>query len=325
MPLVSASTYRPPLLFRSAHIQTIYPSLFRKVPVVTNTRERIETPDDDFLDLDWNQNQSSNRLVIFSHGLEGSSKQSYVQGMARVFSEAGWTVLAWNYRGCSGEVNRQMKSYHSGATEELQLILDHVFTNQLITEIALVGFSLGGNMTLKYLGDCAHGVDTRIKCAVALSVPCDLASSSLKLEEFQNRLYMIRFLRTLRKKIRHKMGIFPGQLEDHGLDTMKTFHEFDGSYTAPLHGFKDAEDYWTQCSSKPALPNIAIPSLLINAANDPFLAPECYPIKEAKQSDHFHLEMPYHGGHMGFPTFGQNNTYWSEHRALEFVEQHIPS
>ena len=190
MPLVSSSTYRPPLLFRSAHLQTIYPAIFRKVPVVTNERERIETPDGDFLDLDWFRNNDSDRLVILSHGLEGNSQQAYIQGMARVFSKAGWNVLAWNFRGCSGEVNRRLQSYHSGATGELEIILNHVFEREQFRRIALVGFSLGGNVTLKHLGDCDQELDTRIKTAVAISVPCDLTSSSIRLEAFQNRIYM---------------------------------------------------------------------------------------------------------------------------------------
>ncbi len=320
MPLVPESTYRTPLFFRSAHMQTIYPTLFRKVDIITQRRERIETDDKDFLDLDWFDCAKSGKLLILLHGLEGSAKKTYMQGMARVFAAAGWNVLSANFRGCSGEQNRQIRTYHSGATEELARILDHVFKNYHFNSITLGGFSLGGNLLLKYLGDCAGNLNTKIQAAFAISVPCDLASSSIKLEEFKNQVYMERFLRTLRQKIRRKMELFPGQLEDHGLDKMKTFREFDGAYTAPIHGYKDAEDYWTQCSSKPVLPNIRIPTLLINAANDPFLPKECYPIRQAQRNEHFFLEIPFHGGHGGFVTFGQKGIYWSEKRALEFAE-----
>ncbi|MDA0348228.1 MAG: alpha/beta fold hydrolase [Verrucomicrobia bacterium] len=320
MPLVQ-STYKPPFLFRSAHLQTIYPALFRKVPLVTSDRERITTPDGDFLDLDWNIKKCSKRLVILTHGLEGNSRQAYMQGMARVFSIQGWNVLSWNFRGCSGEINRYLQSYHSGATEELQTILGHVFKRDQFSEIALVGFSLGGNVTLKYLGDRADSLDTRIKSAVAISVPCDLKSSSLRLEDSQNRIYMERFMKTLRTKIREKMERFPGQLDDTNLDKMKTFREFDGGFTAPIHGFTSAEDYWARSSSKPVLKNIIIPTLLINAADDPFLAEDCYPMTLARESDRFHLEIPFHGGHVGFIQFGENKTYYSERRALKFVEE----
>lgn len=287
--------------------------------MVTDRRERIETPDGDFLDLDWKDNTSSKRLVILSHGLEGNSHQTYVQGMARVFIDAGWNILAWNYRGCSGEINRYVRSYHSGATEDLHTVLEHVYRSYPFTDISLIGFSLGGNMTLKYLGERHDTADYRLKSGVAFSVPCDLESSSIKLESLATRLYMERFLKTLRKKIRQKMEAFPGQLEDKDLDRMKTFREFDGGYTAPMHGFSSAEDYWTRSSSRPFIPRIRIPTLLVNALNDPFLAPACFPYKEAQNNDFFFFETPRHGGHMGFPSFNKDN-YWSEKRAFEFVQ-----
>jgi predicted alpha/beta-fold hydrolase len=323
MPLITESSYQPPWLFRSAHLQTIYPAVLRRVSLITRERERIETPHGDFLDLDWHFKKISKRLVILTHGLEGNSRQAYMQGMARIFSKQGWNVLSWNFPGCSGEVNRRIQSYHNGATEELQIILNHVFEIDQFTEVALVGFSLGGNVTLKYLGDRTYNVDTRIKTAVAISVPCDLESSSIRLERTENLLYMKRFIISLRKKIRHKMRLFPGQLKDEGLTNMKTFRQFDGAYTAPMHGFKDAEDYWARASSKPVLKNITIPTLLINAANDPFLPQECYPVSEARESRAFHLEIPFYGGHVGFVSFGQNKTYWSEKRTLEFIEQSL--
>lgn len=320
MPLIDHSTYQVPWLFRSAHLQTIYPAVFRWKPRITKERERIETPDGDFLDLDWHFNPRSRRLVILTHGLEGSSRQTYIQGMADVFSRAGWNVLAWNFRGCSGEINKVIKTYHSGATEELQLILDHVFKQDKFTEIALIGFSLGGNVTLKYLGDRAQNVDTRIKNAVAISVPCDLKGSSLRLERSENRIYMERFMISLRRKIRKKIQLFPDQVEDKGLKEMRTFRQFDDAYTAPMHGFDDANNYWARCSSKPVLSQITVPTLLINSIDDPFLPTECYPYDIARESEHFHLEVPSHGGHVGFISFDKSRTYWSERRALEFVE-----
>jgi hypothetical protein len=320
MPLIDHSTYRAPWLFRSAHLQTIYPTVFRWKPRITKERERIETPDGDFLDLDWHFNPISRRLVILTHGLEGSSDRAYIQGMAHVFAKAGWNVLAWNFRGCSGELNKVIKTYHSGATEELQIILDHVFKQDKFTEIALIGFSLGGNVTLKYLGDRAQEVDTRIKSAVAISVPCDLKGSSLRLERSENRIYMERFMISLRSKIRKKIQLFPDQVEDKGLKDMRTFRQFDDAYTSPMHGFEDANDYWARCSSKPVLPNITVPALLINSIDDPFLPTECYPSEIARESKYFHLEVPSHGGHVGFVSFGKSGTYWSERRALEFVE-----
>jgi len=323
MPFIHDSSYRAPWLFRSAHLQTIYPTILRRVPLITKERERIDTPDGDWLYLDWHRNPRSRKLVVLTHGLEGSSHQTYMQGMAKVFSQAGWNVLAWNFRGCAGGVNKKIHSYHSGATEELQIILDHAFDQDSFTDIALIGFSLGGNVTLKYLGERAHEVDTRIKSAVTISVPCDLESSSYRLERSENALYMARFMVSLRRKIRQKIELFPDQVTDKGLKEMRSFREFDDAYTAPMHGFQGAKDYWTQSSSKPYLPKIRIPTLLINAADDTFLPQECYPTSAARESDYFHLEIPSRGGHVGFVSFGQNKTYWSERRALEFVEDTI--
>ncbi len=321
MPVIPSSSYRAPFAFRNGHLQTVYPALFRRVPIVTCERERIQTPDADFLDLDWNHCVGSKKLIVLSHGLEGSSHQAYIQGMAQTFHLAGWNVLAWNFRGCSGEPNHQLKSYHSGATGELQIVLHHVFEQYDFESISLAGFSLGGNITLKYLGERANDLDTRIHSAVAISVPCDLESSSLQLESLTNRIYMLRFMRTLRLKIRQKMEHFPDQIDDNGLDTMASFREFDGAYTAPIHGFIDAKDYWTRSSSKPVLDHITVPTLLINALDDPFLAPLCYPWEEANRNDKFFLETPKHGGHNGFVSFGRNKAYWSENRALQFVEE----
>jgi len=317
---VSPNNYHPLFGFRSAHLQTIYPSLFRKVPVVTDTRERIETPDGDFIDLDWARENGHKRLAVLTHGLEGHSKGHYCQGMAQALQRAGWDVVASNFRGCSGEPNLKLQSYHSGATGELQIVLDHIFSSKNYEEVSLIGFSLGGNLTLKYLGDLGVEVDARIKGAVVLSVPCDLASSAKQLERWQNRIYMRRFMKTLRVKVREKAIRFSGQIKIEGLDQMRTFAEFDNVYTGPIHGFKDADDYWTQCSCRHVLKNIAVPTLLINALDDPFLTPECFPHKAAAANPCFTLETPKHGGHLGFVEFNDEGVYWSERRAVAFLE-----
>jgi len=319
MPVVHPSTYRPPFGMGNGHVQSIFPALFRRVPVVTRERERLTTADGDFLDLDWDTSGRFLRLAILSHGLEGDSGNPYVQGMAAALRRAGWDTLAWNFRGCSGEPNRLLRSYHSGATEDLDAVVTHALKTGRYKGLALVGFSLGGNMTLKYLGDLAGSVDSRLTAAVAFSVPCDLASSSRQLEKTSNRVYMNRFLGNLRKKIRGKMKVFPGQLSDAGLDAMRTFREFDGAYTAPLHGFSSADDYWTRASCRPVLGRLAIPALLVNARNDPFLAPECFPFAEAEASADFHFEAPRSGGHVGFVSFNRRNEYWSETRAVAFL------
>lgn len=311
--------YQPPFGFRNPHVQTVYPTLFRKIPVVTDLRERIETPDDDFIDLDWSPCHGAKRLAVITHGLEGHSRSQYCQGMATALVKAGWDVLAWNFRGCSGEPNRRRRSYHSGATGELQIVLDHVFATRHYREVGLVGFSLGGNVTLKYLGDLGADLDPRIRGAVALSVPCDLAGSARQLERWQNRIYMARFMRSLRAKIREKARRFPGTLSTEGLDGMRTFAQFDDAYTAPIHGFAGADDYWAQCSCRHVLARIAVPTLLISALDDPFLTPECYPREAAASNPCFTLETPQHGGHLGFVEFNDEGTYWSERRTVAFL------
>ncbi|TQE96892.1 MAG: alpha/beta fold hydrolase [Spiribacter salinus] len=316
---MSATTYQPPAFFRNAHLQTIYPTLFRRTPLITKRRERIETPDADFLDLDWSKGPQHRRLAIITHGLEGHSRGSYCQGMAAALRRAEWDVLIWNLRGCSGEPNRRLQSYHSGATGDLQVVLDHVFAGGGYERIALIGFSLGGNLTLKYLGDHGPELDPRIRSAVALSVPCDLASSAKRLESWENRIYMARFMRSLRAKVRQKAIHHPGELNLAGLSEVRTFAEFDDRYTAPIHGFKDANDYWERCSCRRVLEKITIPTLLINALDDPFLTPDCYPRKAAARNPNFHLETPKHGGHLGFVEFNKAGEYWSERKAVEFL------
>lgn len=312
--------YHPPLFFKSAHLQTIYPTVFRRLPLITDERERIDTPDGDFLHLDWAREGAASKLVILTHGLEGHSRGPYTQGMAGAFQRAGWHVLAWNFRGCSGEPNRQLRSYHSGATGELQIVLDHVFATTDYREIVLIGFSLGGNLTLKYLGDEADALDERIRSAAALSVPCDLAGCARQLERRENRIYMHRFMRSLRRKVREKATRFTGALPLDGLEAMRTFAEFDDCYTAPIHGFRDANDYWTRCSCLPVLDRITVPTLLLNALDDPFLTPECFPHAAAAANPNFTLETPTYGGHLGFVSFNKANEYWSEQRVVSFLE-----
>lgn len=322
MPLIENSSYVAPFGISGGHLQTIYPTLFRKQPAVTYERERIDTGDGDFLDLDWAIQGASKKLVVLTHGLESSSSSKYICGMAAAFQRQGWHALAWNLRGCSGEANRLLTSYHSGSTGDLETVINHIERTRDYDSIALVGFSLGGNITLKYLGDLANSPPQAIKAGVAFSVATDLAASAIHLEKIDNRIYMNRFLKTLTEKVRTKMEQFPNRLSDQNLDNMRTFREFDGAYTAPLNGFESAEDYWARCSCGSVLQDITIPTLLVNASNDPFLPNSCYPRNLAKNHAHLHLEIPRSGGHMGFVTKNKSNDYWSERRAFAFVDQY---
>jgi predicted alpha/beta-fold hydrolase len=315
---VKDSLYSPPFLFGNGHIQTIYPTLFRKTPAFSYTRERIETFDNDFLDLDWSF-RGNKKLAIISHGLEGNTTRTYVKAMVQALNAGGWDGLAWNYRSCSGEPNRQLRSYHNGATDDLAWVINHAKKKGNYTEIALVGFSLGGNLTLVHLG--RDRVDPVVKKAVVFSVPCDLAASAGALTKLSNTLYMKRFLILLHQKIKEKMTIMPHALNDTGYERIKTFKDFDDRYTAPIHGFKDAHDYWEKCSSTQFIPNIKIPCLIINALNDPFLPRECFPVAEARGNPNISLKMPESGGHVGFVSFKER--YWSEQQTLSFLNRHI--
>jgi len=308
------STYkRPPLLF-SAHLETIYPALLRRVQGLPYERERIQTPDDDFLDLDW-MRRGSNKLAIISHGLEGNSSRAYMRGMATAIYAQGFDVLTWNFRGCSGEMNRQLRFYHSGATDDLDVVVKYAI-QKLYTSVYLVGFSLGGNLTLKYLGERAPY--TELKKACVFSVPIDLHSSCLTLSKPSNWVYSNRFLKSLKDKVLEKAKLMEGLDVTH-IEKIKTLIEFDDRYTAPLHGYKDAIDYYTKCSSIHFLDSIRIPTLLVNARNDPFLSEVCFPIQQLKTNRYVKFESPNYGGHVGFTQFNKNGLYWSEERALSFL------
>ena len=306
------ASYTPPSVLFNRHLETIYPSLLRKVNWIAPSHERIGTHDDDFLDLDWYK-QGSTRCVIISHGLEGNSSRSYVRGMARALYNSGLDVLAWNFRGCSAEVNRQPRFYHSGATDDLHTVVAHAMERYAV--IDLIGFSLGGNLTLKYLGE--RTAPSPVKRAVTFSVPMDLYTSCLEISKPFNWVYTQRFLKSLIKKVKAKPALRK-HLSFDMLDHVRTLLEFDDHFTGPLHGFRDAMDYYTQCSSRQFLPAINVPTLVVNALNDPFLSPACYPHENVNPL--VQLEFPERGGHVGFALFGQKGLYWSEMRALSFLE-----
>ncbi|MGB6067105.1 MAG: alpha/beta fold hydrolase [Desulfomonilaceae bacterium] len=318
MPVINPSSYSPPMLCSNRHFQTIMPSLLRKVAGVNYRRERITTPDDDFLDLDWST-RGTDRLAIVLHGMEGDSSRSYVQGMVKAVNHAGWDAVALNFRGCSGECNRKRRFYHSGDTQDLHTVISHIIAGNRYSNLALIGFSLGGNVILKYLGERGTCLHPFIRRAVAFSVPCDLTGCEENITKAAGGIYLKRFLRLLHKKIKMKQRIMPDLVNDNGYSKIRTLKEFDDRYTAPLHGFKDALDYYEKSSSKQFIPGISIPTLLVNSADDPFLAEDSYPVQEARESEFFFLELPKFGGHVGFIAFERSGQYWSESRAIAFL------
>ena len=314
----AAAPYTPPPLMANGHVQSVFPAICRYVPLRYDRRERIVTQDGDFLDIDWVLT-GARRLVVLSHGLEGDSHRPYMRGMARAFCRCGWDCLAWNYRGCSGEPNRRLRSYHSGSCRDLALVVGHAAETGRYDAVVLIGFSIGGNITLRWLGRHAATVHPLVKRAVVFSVPCDLADSAAALARPENRIYMRYFLVALRRKIREKMMVMPGRIDDVGYGRLSTFKDFDNRYTAPMNGFADAVDYWRQCSSKPVIADIQVPTLMVQARNDPFLGPGCYPVAAAAANPMVTLDTPASGGHVGFIAFNGQGEYWSERRALAFV------
>lgn len=321
MPLVNIKDHIPPFWLPNGHLQTIYPALFRKISGVVYQRERIVTPDQDFLDLDWSfSSNKSHKLVILSHGLEGNSSKQYIVGMVKLLNQNGFDCLAWNFRSCSGEMNRTSGFYHSGATDDLDLIVEKGISKGY-TEIHLMGFSLGGNLTLKYLGEKSRKRHVSIKKAVVFSVPMDLKACSLSIIKSENRVYMHRFLNTLRPKVTEKSRLFPDRISLEKDHLVKTLYDFDDIYTAPLHGFSDASHYYEQCSSKFFVQNIEIPTLIVNADNDPIVPGSSLPLDLIATLENVHLELSSHGGHCGFrPAHVADGVYWSERKALNFIQ-----
>lgn len=326
MPVVRSSHHNPPFWLPNGHLQTIYPALFRTINSVNYERERIITPDEDFLDLDWSlatkktDFSGKNKLVILSHGLEGNSTRQYILGMVRFLNTEGYDCLAWNFRSCSGEMNKTSRFYHSGATEDLNSVIQYVFEKGY-SHIDLAGFSLGGNLTLKYLGEQGVKIDSRIKKSVVFSVPMDLKACSLEIVKPQNRIYQTRFLNTLKPKVDQKAVHFPGDINPSDFKFVNTLYDFDDIFTAPLHGFQNADHYYEMCSAMFFVEKITIPTLIVNAANDPIVPENSLPTMLIDSLPNVLLEISDFGGHCGFRPSGFSQThYWSELRALEFLE-----
>ena len=316
MPIVQ-STYKAPYFFRKGFVSTVYSGLFRNVNGLQQERERIELTDGDFLDLDWSfAKAKTNKLIIVLHGLEGNAQRPYMTGTAKLFTENYIDAVCVNFRGCSGEPNRKYYSYHSGATQDLHEVVQHIIESKHYSEIYIKGFSLGGNVTLKYLGE-RDNVPSQIKAGIAVSVPCFLKGSALELHTFKNILFHDRFKRYLVERLKLKQKQYPDKLKVEDINSIKTLNDFDNVYTSKAHGFIDAQDYYEKSSSLQFLNNIQTPTLIINALNDSFLSPECYPVKEAKTNSNLHLEMPNYGGHVGFVKL--NKFYYNETRALDFI------
>lgn len=322
MPFIEKSTYQPPSRFRNMHVNTLYPALLRQIKGIDYQRVRLDLPDGDFLDLDWSYTQKSvetDKLIVCVHGLEGHARRPYMAGMMKRFNTEGFDAVGINLRGCSEEHNRKLACYHSGYTDDLALIIDKISAEERYKNIVVLGFSVGGNIVLKYAGEKGKNLPKTVKNIIAFSVPCDLEGGSVELEKRHNRFYQWQFLVTLKQKARAKFKRFPNTFNLEEALKAKYFRHFDDHFTAPVNGFIDATDYWTKASSLYYLPNIVVPTLLVNAADDTFLSPTCFPIDLAQSSDVFHIEIPKYGGHLGFMAYDTEGYLWTENRAIQFV------
>ncbi len=288
----------------------------RRVPGVSYERERLTLADDDFVDLDW-LDQRSNKLVILTHGLEGDSSRQYMRGMARLFGQYQYDVLAWNCRSCSGEMNRAFRLYNHGEIGDLGEVIGHALRTKRYEEVVLIGFSMGGNITLKYLGVQGSKTPDVIKKGIAISSPVDLGASALLLDRPGNRFYRDRFQKKLTRKIAQKAALFPDQLDMRKLAQVKQWRDFDEFFSAPVNNYRDADDFYQQASAINFMPGITVPTLLLNAQNDPLLSPECSPAWLAETHPTLFLETPLRGGHVGFAIARDTHTY-AERRALAF-------
>jgi len=315
-----AEPYRPPRWLRGGHAQTIYPALFLRGRLPHYRRERWDTPDGDFIDLDCVDagGAGAPRVALF-HGLEGGSSSHYALALMRALERARWNGVVVHFRGCSGEPNRLARAYHSGDAPEVGWILARLA--QTGGPLYAAGVSLGGNALLKWLGESGAGAREHLLAAAAVSAPLDLMAAGAALGQGLNLIYTRMFLATLRRKSLDKLRRFPGLYDGDRVLRARSLREFDDVVTAPLHGFRDTDDYWTRASAKPVLAGVRLPTLVLNARNDPFLPARHLPRPEEVPAAVL-LEQPEEGGHVGFVAGAfPGNLDWLPQRLLAFFRE----
>jgi len=321
--VITRSNFRPAWWLPGPHLQTLYPSLFRKRQSPPLTRQRVELPDGDFVDIDWTDGDHR-KVVLVLHGLEGSLDSHYTGGLLCALQQQGYRAGLMYFRGCSGELNRLPRSYHSGDTADLDYVIQTIKRGQADAEIAAAGFSLGGNVLLKWLGE--QGDAAVVTRAIAISVPLDLDQAAIKLGQGLSRIYQRHLLQRLRQSVTARFSRHTAIYPLERLPELDSFRKFDNAITAPLHGFRDVDDYYAQSSSKQFLRAIRTPTLLIQALDDPFLPPQALP-GEDELGPAVTLELSRHGGHVGFiagPSPLQP-CYWLEQRILQALKTHYPA
>lgn len=296
---MSAAPFVAPFWLTNAHLQTLYGSLLARAPQVAFRRERWDTPDGDFVDVDFVDGVPGSPWVLLFHGLEGSSNSPYARMLMDHVRRRGWSGCVFHFRGCSGEPNRLPRAYHSGDSDEIDWVLRRVKKLAGHSSLHGVGVSLGGNAFAKWLGENRGGALRWVARAAIISAPLDLMAAGDALGRGFARIYSWHFLETLKASSLAKLTRFPGLYDAEAVRRSRSLRDFDNVVTAPLHGFRDTDDYWTRASSKPHLKSIRVPTLIVNARDDPFLPEEFLP-DEIDVSADVTLEFPKHGGHVGF-------------------------
>lgn len=311
------SDFRPALWLRNPHLQTLWASKIRRRPGLRLLRERMELPDGDFVDLDWNTTGDGPLVVVF-HGLEGGIRSGYASGIMAAMARLGWRAALMHFRGCSGAKNRLARSYHSGDTGDIEYVLAALRKRCAPARMAAIGYSLGGNALVKYLGE--RGAKAGLAAAVAVSVPFDLGNGADRLDRGFSRLYQWHLLRLMKRKMRDKFAGMPAPIALQTVARASSLRQFDEHATAPLHGFAGADDYYARCSSRNYLRGVTVPTLLLHARDDPFMTPAALP-REEELSPAVRFEISECGGHVGFVAGATpwHTCYWLEERIPRFL------
>lgn len=311
-------SYRPAWWLPHAHAQTIWASWVRKPPQIETKTEFLELDDGDFLDLRWTLGNRG-PIVILLHGLEGCIESNYIQGILAALHQKGWRGVLMHFRNCGYHPNRLPQSYHAGQTHDLAYLVNLLARREPQTPLAVIGYSLGGNVLLKCLGE--YGSHIPIQAAVAVSVPFELEKAMRRLEEGFSRLYHWYFLRLLRRSALRKSAVLPLPFTENLIKAIPTIREFDDRITAPLHGFRGVDHYYAEASCRPYLKTIQTPTLIIHAKDDSFMTPDAIPRAE-ELSSQIKLELLPHGGHVGFISgnWPWKSDGWLEKRIPQYLE-----
>ncbi len=314
------NSFEPPWWLRNPHLQTMWPPIFRRKKSLALTKERVELPDGDFVDLSW-LGQGDSPIVMILHGFEGSAKSQYVNGMLQAINQAGWRAVVMHFRGCSGVPNRlPLREYHSGETSDIAFVVKKLRDREPNTNISAIGFSLGGNVLLKWLGET--GDSNPLTAAIAISVPFELQKTSVRIGQGFSRLYQWFLLKSACYRLAKKYKKQGGPIDIPSLMKIRTLREFDNKVTAPLYDFLCAEDYYNKASSRQYLPRIRIPTLIIHSKDDPFMTEDIIP-EDHELSEQVILEVSEYGGHCGFVTgkYPWRPEYWLEPRITTFLQE----